>query len=43
MRTVVGGGEYPRLAEVLATISGGTAPSFDRLLDQLLDGLVPVG
>ncbi|MGW4464069.1 TetR/AcrR family transcriptional regulator [Micromonospora sp. NPDC004704] len=43
LHTVVRSGAYPRLAEVLGTISGGTVSSFDRLLDQLLNGLVPVG
>lgn len=43
LHAVVRGGAYPRLAEVLGTLSGGTVSSFDRLLDQLLNGLVPVG
>ncbi|MFK3983408.1 TetR/AcrR family transcriptional regulator [Micromonospora sp. NPDC050397] len=41
LRAVLGGGDYPRLAEVVTSGGNGTASGFDRLLDQLLNGLVP--
>ncbi|RKR92271.1 TetR family transcriptional regulator [Micromonospora pisi] len=40
LHTVVRGGDYPRLAEVLSNSDGRAPSSFDRLLDQLIDGLV---